>query len=80
MQKLKAHPDLGGEEWNATIINKAYQVLMDTNKRKKYDSSLFKNESHSKLGKQHQNQRQTTTVEKTGDDWQPFQATVIDKI
>ena len=38
MQKLKAHPDLGGDEWNAAVINEAYAVLSDTEKRKKYDT------------------------------------------
>ncbi len=78
MQKLKAHPDLGGEEWNATVINEAYQVLKDKKKRKEYDACLFQNESHSTLGKQHQNQRQETSVEQDDDEWRPFQATVID--
>ena len=82
MQKLKAHPDLGGEEWNATVINEAYQVLMDANKRKEYDTNLFQKESHNTLGKQNQNQRQKPTTETTsaGGDWKPFEATVIDKI
>jgi len=80
MQKLKAHPDLGGEEWNATIINEAYRVLMDVGKREAYDVGLFQNESHNTLGKQHQYQRQETPVEQTDDDWKPFQATVIDNL
>ena len=29
MQKLRMHPDLGGDQWNATLINEAYQTLMD---------------------------------------------------
>lgn len=76
MQKLKAHPDLGGEEWNATVINEAYQVLMDTERRADYDRMLFKKESPRTLGKQHQNQRKEGEVI-NDDDWQPFQATVI---
>ncbi len=80
MQKLKAHPDLGGEEWNATVINEAYRVLMDSKKRKEYDTGLFQTESHSTLGKQNHNQRQGTSVEPADEDWRPFQATVIDNI
>ena len=38
MQKLKAHPDLGGDEWNAAVINEAYAVLSDSQKRAKYDA------------------------------------------
>lgn len=37
MQKLKYHPDLGGDEWNATLINEAYAVLSDSLKRAAYD-------------------------------------------
>ena len=77
MQKLKAHPDLGGEEWNATVINEAYQVLMDESRRKDYDTILFNKETPNKLGKQHQTQRQEDKPVHQCDDWQPFQATVI---
>ncbi len=80
MQKLKAHPDLGGEDWNASVINEAYQVLMDTSRREEYDLSLFQHEDHSTLGKQHHNQRQENHIKQAEDDWTPFQATVIDKI
>ena len=36
MQKLKAHPDLGGDEWNAAVINEAYAVIGNPQKRAKY--------------------------------------------
>ena len=39
MQKLKAHPDLGGDKWNAAVINEAYAVLSDCEKRAKYDAA-----------------------------------------
>ncbi len=78
MQKLKAHPDLGGEDWNATIINEAYQVLKDPDKRKGYDAALFQKDSRRTLGKQHQNQRHETSEKQFEDGWRPFQATVID--
>jgi hypothetical protein len=29
MQKLRMHPDLGGDQWNATLINEAYETLMN---------------------------------------------------
>ena len=38
MQKLKAHPDLGGDQWNAAVINEAYAVLSNPGKRAKYDT------------------------------------------
>jgi hypothetical protein len=37
MQRLRAHPDLGGDHWNATLINEAYAVLTDPTKRADYD-------------------------------------------
>ena len=78
MQKLKAHPDLGGEEWNATVINEAYQVLMDTSKRLAYDAILFQRESHTTLGQQHEKQRQPGSNVAANDDWTPFKPRVIE--
>lgn len=40
MQRLKMHPDLGGDHWNAAVINEAYAVLSDPKKRAEYDASL----------------------------------------
>lgn len=40
MQKLRAHPDLGGDEWNASVINQAYRVLTDPTRRAEYDLHL----------------------------------------
>jgi curved DNA-binding protein CbpA len=40
MQKLKQHPDLGGEHANAALINEAYAVLTDPVKRAAYDQEL----------------------------------------
>lgn len=40
MQKLKQHPDLGGEHANAALINEAYTVLTDPVKRAAYDQAL----------------------------------------
>lgn len=40
MQKLNAHPDLGGDEWNAALINEACAVITDPKKRAAYDASL----------------------------------------
>ena len=50
MQKLKQHPDLGGEHWNASIINEAHQVLIDVARRRQYDSVLFGEKDHAALG------------------------------
>jgi hypothetical protein len=37
MQKLRMHPDLGGDQWNATLINEAYETLMNPGRRAEYD-------------------------------------------
>lgn len=37
MQKLRMHPDLGGDQWSATLINEAYETLMDQARRTEYD-------------------------------------------
>jgi len=42
MQKLKMHPDLGGNTWNAALINEAYAVLHDPLKREQYDRQVLK--------------------------------------
>ncbi len=40
MQKLRFHPDLGGDEWNASLLNEAYTVLSDPLRRSRYDALL----------------------------------------
>ena len=42
MSKLKQHPDLGGNHWNATILNEAYRILGNDDRRARYDVELFK--------------------------------------
>lgn len=42
MQKLKLHPDLGGDEWNASLLNEAYAVLSKPHKRAAYDRQHLK--------------------------------------
>ncbi len=41
LQKLRLHPDLGGENWNASIINEAYNILRNPLKRAAYDKKLL---------------------------------------
>lgn len=53
MQKLRAHPDLGGDQWNAAVINEAFATLTNTEARAAYDSELFKRYSRAELGAQH---------------------------
>ena len=40
MQKLRQHPDLGGDTENASLLNEAYTTLCDAKKRAIYDSQL----------------------------------------
>jgi hypothetical protein len=40
MQRLKAHPDLGGDNRAASLINEAYAVLTDPEQRKAYDEGF----------------------------------------
>lgn len=40
MQKLKMHPDLGGNPQEAALVNEAYSVLTNASTRRKYDASL----------------------------------------
>ncbi len=40
MQRLRAHPDLGGDHWNATLINEAFAVLTDAARRAEYDRDV----------------------------------------
>ncbi len=42
MQRLKMHPDLGGDHEEAAIVNQAYAVLTNAKKRADYDASLEK--------------------------------------
>lgn len=41
MQKLNAHPDLGGDHAEAALINRAYAVLSDPRHRADYDRKLI---------------------------------------
>ncbi len=41
MQKLRLHPDLGGEGHNASIINQAYAILRNPKMRAEYDIELL---------------------------------------
>ena len=78
MQKLKQHPDLGGEHWNASVINEAHDVLVDIDRRHAYDRILFGDKGRAALGRQHAQQRQGHTAQAPEDDgWRPFKPKVI---
>lgn len=40
MQRMKMHPDLGGDHWDAALINEAYATLIDPGRRADYDREL----------------------------------------
>lgn len=78
MQKLRQHPDLGGENWNASVINEAYGVLSDEKKRRAYDRVLFGKTNHAVLGKQHPRQRKRAAPEEVDENgWRPFRPKVV---
>jgi len=41
MQKLRVHPDVGGDDWNASLLNAAYAALRDVKRRAAYDRKLL---------------------------------------
>jgi hypothetical protein len=41
MRELKVHPDLGGAEFDAAVLNEAYEVLSNPERRAAYDKELF---------------------------------------
>jgi len=41
MQKLRVHPDIGGDDWNASLLNAAYATLRDERRRASYDQKLL---------------------------------------
>lgn len=46
MQKLRHHPDLGGDDCNAALLNQAYTVLTNPGSRAKYDQQSGYNQNH----------------------------------
>lgn len=41
LKTLKGHPDLGGNHDGATLLNEAYEILSDAERRKDYDKKYY---------------------------------------
>lgn len=41
MRELKLHPDLGGSNFDASVLNEAYEALSDPQRRTAYDKELY---------------------------------------
>ena len=50
MQKLRIHPDLGGEHWDAAQVSEAYAILSDAERRAEYDRELLESYDLASLG------------------------------
>ncbi|MEM7413805.1 MAG: DnaJ domain-containing protein [Myxococcota bacterium] len=50
MQKLRMHPDLGGEHWDAAQISEAYATLSNPARRAAYDEELLEQYDLAALG------------------------------
>jgi len=61
MHQLKQHPDVGGDHWNAVLINEAYAVISDPKKRAEYDSTLIRANATSSVSAQ-RGKASTTSV------------------
>lgn len=62
LRKLKQHPDLGGDNWNAAILNEAYHTLKDEKKRAEYDTELFRCYTKNFYSKEKVKKQPVTTV------------------
>ena len=60
LQKMRLHPDLGGDDWNASLINKAYSILRNPIKRAAYDRELLSKHHISTLSQGHLSRSRTS--------------------
>ena len=42
LKTLRKHPDLGGDHEEASVLNEAYEILGDPQRRREYDRQFFK--------------------------------------
>ncbi len=62
LHKLKQHPDLGGDHWNATVLNEAFEILKDEEKRAEYDKEMFRHYTKNFNYKEGDEKQPVTTV------------------
>jgi curved DNA-binding protein CbpA len=60
MTKLKVHPDLGGDHESAALINKAYAMLSDPQRRRQYDEMLHSRNSQGRGQPTHEAPKNTS--------------------
>lgn len=60
MQKLKMHPDLGGDHSTAALVNEAFAVLNDPDSRKRYDADMAASDDSSEYSDESQNPTEDT--------------------
>ena len=72
MQKLRIHPDLGGDNFSASLLNEAYQMLSDPASRLEYDQEYYPRFSRSKA-EQSSTAKQHAPGQKRARDHQVFE-------
>jgi len=50
MQRMRMHPDLGGDNDSAAAINEAYAILMEPEQRAAYDKSRLSDAANDSFG------------------------------
>jgi curved DNA-binding protein CbpA len=66
MQRMRMHPDLGGDNDSAAIINEAYAVLMDVHQREAYDRSRLANAANDSAAGAEQAEQAEQTASASG--------------
>jgi len=65
LQKLRLHPDLGGDHWNASQLNIAYHTLRHPHRRAAYDQELLQQYQMKALSQGHLGRGNEGTILKT---------------
>ncbi len=79
MRDLMQHPDLGGDHWNASIINEAYEVLSDSDTRDEYDKTYSQHYSNNIVSKTNFRKKSFTDSDSSVGKKPDFRQTMTDK-